>query len=112
MEPVNYGLIFSYGVQMTLVFVAGLLLFTTLVMKNEHVAPFYYDNRLRLTLIFANFWVIAAGLVTVPQFSSIFGSLGFNAEQSPVGIAIVVILAFLRVKTPTETPETQTEGKV
>lgn len=109
MEPVNYGLIFSYGVQMTLVFVASLVLYATLFLPNSEIRAFFENNAARLGLILGNFWIISAGLVTVPQFASLFGAFGFNAEQSPFGIALVITLAFLKLKLPV--PEQPTEEK-
>lgn len=94
-ETTNYGLIFSYGIQMTITFVAMFLLYFTLIFKGD-VPTFLYKNRLRFLMMLVNFWVLSGGLVAVPGFAQIFGGLGYNADMSTVGIAMLIVLAFIK----------------
>lgn len=92
MEPINYGLIFSYGIQMTITFLIGLGAYTVKVMMSKtETAEWYQANGLRILVSFGLFWVIAAGLVVVPNIALILGAFGFNADQSAAGIALVIV---------------------
>lgn len=92
MEPVNYGLILSYGLQMTITFAIGLGVYTVRVMASKtDTANWYQANGLRIGIALALFWVISAGLVIVPNIAEILGSFGFNADKSAAGIAFVII---------------------
>lgn len=92
MQPVDYGLIFSYGLQMTIVFAIGLGLYSIKVQVSRvAVTDWYRANALRLGMSLGLFWVISAGLVLVPNIALIFGAFGFNADQSPAGIALVIV---------------------
>src|SRR5688572_26011058 len=91
------SLIASYGLQMTIVFISGMLLWLTLIIRNE-IKEFLVLNRLRLALVFANFWILSAGLVLVPNFALVFGGFGFNADQSTAGIAVLIMLAFMKAE--------------
>jgi len=91
MEPVNYGVIFSYGVQMTLTFAIVLGIYTVRVLVSPtHVTTWYRTNAARIAASVATFWLIAAGLVVVPNIAEILGSFGFNADQSAAGIALAI----------------------
>lgn len=91
MEPINFSLIFSYGIQMTIVLLAGLGLWTLKVkMSPTDTANWYKANALSIGISFGVCWLISAGLVVVPNFAQVLGGLGFNADQSTAGIALVI----------------------
>jgi hypothetical protein len=92
MEPVNFALIFSYGVQMTITFLICLGLWTVKVnMSRTKTAEWYKANALSIAISFGLFWVISAGLVIVPNIAMVLGAIGFNADQSAAGIALVIV---------------------
>lgn len=100
MEPINFSLIVSYAVQMLIVFMVGLVLYTVSVLRTkEDMAMWYQANAMRVLLSIGLFGLIGAGLVIVPNFASILGSLGFNADQSAAGIALVVVGMLIKTKT-------------
>lgn len=108
--PTNYSLILSYGIQMTIVFLIGLALYTIKVLASKTAtAVWYSENGLRIAISLGLFWLISAGLVIVPNFAAILGSWGFNADQSSAGIAIVIV-GFLIKTTATETPAVRPSG--
>lgn len=91
MEP-NYGLIFDYGVQMTLTFAIGLALYSIRVhLSTADTASWYKSQAHRIVIALVLFWLLSAGLVVVPNLAQILGAFGFNADQSAAGIAIVVV---------------------
>jgi hypothetical protein len=92
MEPINFSLIFSYGVQMTITFLVGLGLYTIKVaMSKTETIAWYRANVLGVAISLVLFWLISAGLVIVPSFANLLGAFGFNADVSPAGIALVVV---------------------
>jgi hypothetical protein len=92
MEPTNWGLIFSYGIQMTITFAIGLGLYTIKVqVSRTAISDWYQANMIRLAIALVLFWVISAGLVVVPNIATILGAFGFNADQSAAGIALVIV---------------------
>lgn len=92
MDPAEYGLIGKYGVQMTITFLIGLGVWTIKVMQSKtDTIAWYNANFLRILISFVLFWVISAGLVIVPNIALILGSVGFNADQSAAGIALVIV---------------------
>ena len=91
---------------MTIVFVGGLLLILTLILQSkEAIRDFLKTNDLRIGLILLNFWIISAGLVIVPNFAQLFGALGYNADQSTIGIALLIVLAFVKGSSSEKKPE-------
>ena len=91
-DPVDYSLIASYGIQMTITFVVGILLYTIRVkMSQTETVVWYKTNALQLAESLVAFWVISAGLVMVANFAKILGAIGFNADQSAAGIALVIV---------------------
>jgi len=96
-ESINYYLIFSYGLQMTIVFAIGLGVWTIKVSRSKTDTIAWYDaNVLRIGISLVLFWVISAGLVIVPNIASMLGAFGFNADQSAAGIALVIVGFFLK----------------
>ncbi len=105
MEAPNYGLIFSYGLQMTIVFAIGLGIWTVKVMQSKtDTIAWYNANGLRIGISLLLFWVISAGLVLVPNIAQILGAFGFNADQSAAGIAIVIVGFFLKNEAKPQQP--------
>jgi hypothetical protein len=49
------------------------------------------SNVWRLFISLSLMWIISLGLVVVPNLAQLFGSLGFNADQGTVGIAVMVL---------------------
>ncbi len=91
MEPINYDLIFNYGLRMSLTLLLVILLYTIRVLvASIDTVTWYKTNALRLTFAFITVWVLAATLVISPEISSMLGSFGFNAEQSPAAMAFVI----------------------
>ncbi len=91
MQP-DYGLIFSYGIQMTITFLIGLGLYTIKILASQiETAIWYRANALRLAVCLGLFWIISSGLVLVPNIAGILGAFGFNADQSAAGIALVIV---------------------
>jgi hypothetical protein len=94
METINdmdNALIFSYGIQMMIVLLAGLGLWTLKVkMSPTDTIAWYRSNALSIGISFGVCWLISAGLVVVPNFAQVLGGLGFNADQSTAGIALVI----------------------
>jgi hypothetical protein len=69
MEPVNYPLIFSYGIQMMLVMLAALGIWTLKVqMSRTDTIAWYKTNGLSIGIAVGLCWLISAGLVIVPGF--------------------------------------------
>jgi hypothetical protein len=100
-QPTNWGMIANYGVQMTVVVAIGLGVYTIKVLASRvKTQDWYQENALRITISIALCWLIGAALVVVPNVSTIFGAFGFNADQSPAAIAIVIV-GFL-IKNTTE----------
>ena len=92
MDPINFQLIFSYGLQMTITFLIGLGLYTVKVnLSKTETAEWYKANMVSIIVSFGLFWVISAGLVIVPNIAMILGAFGFNADQSAAGIALVIV---------------------
>lgn len=92
MPSTDFGLIFSYGLQMTITFLIGIGAYTVKVhLSPQSLAEWFRANAVRLAVSFALFWVISAGLVIVPNIASILGAFGFNADQSAAGIALVIV---------------------
>lgn len=97
MEPINYALIFSYGLQMTIVFAIGLGVWSIKVMRSKTDTIAWFEaNMLRIAISLGLFWIISAGLVIVPNIASMLGAFGFNADQSAAGIALVIVGFFLK----------------
>jgi hypothetical protein len=89
---IDYTLILSYGIQMTITFAVGILLYSIRILRSkENTSLWYMEHFLQLSESLIVFWVISAGLVMVPNFAKILGALGFNADQSAAGIALVVL---------------------
>jgi hypothetical protein len=88
----EYSLIFSYGIQMTIVFLVGLGLYTVSVLRTKAEMVLWYQiNGLRIAICLILFWLIGSGMVVVPNFAQILGAFGFNADQSTAGIALVIV---------------------
>lgn len=105
MQEPDYGLIFSYGLQMTITFLIGLGLYTIKVLVSKVDTLIWYQaNALRIGIALFLFWVISAGLVLVPNIASILGAFGFNADQSAAGIALVVVGFLIGGTTQNPTP--------
>jgi 3-hydroxy-3-methylglutaryl CoA synthase len=103
MEPINFSLIFSYGVQMTLTFLICLGIYTVKVQVSKtDTADWYATNALRLSIGFVLLWLISAGLVIVPNIAMVLGAFGFNADQSAAGIALVIVAFFFKPGAATE----------
>lgn len=97
MEPINYALIFSYSLQMTIVFAIGLGVWSIKVMRSKTDTIAWFEaNMLRIAISLGLFWIISAGLVIVPNIASMLGAFGFNADQSAAGIALVIVGFFLK----------------
>lgn len=104
-EQSQLAQIFSFGLQMTITFVAGIMLWTLRIAASKtDTIDWYRANGLRLVIAFFNFWVIAAGLVVVPNFAEFLGSLGLNADRSTVGIAFFIILLFIKTEAKPDHP--------
>lgn len=89
---VDYPLIFNYGVQMTITFLICLGLWTVKVnMSRTKTAEWYKANLQSIIISVALFWLISAGLVIVPNIAMVLGAIGFNADQSAAGIALVIV---------------------
>jgi succinate-acetate transporter protein len=92
MQAPDYGLILNYGVQMTITFLICLGLWTVKVnMLRTKTAEWYQANLLSISISFGLFWVISAGLVIVPNIAMLSEHIGFNADQSAAGIALVIV---------------------
>lgn len=92
MTPVNYSLIFSYGIQMMLLMLTGLGMWTLKVrMSRTDTIAWYKTNGLSIGIAIGLCWLVSSGLVIVPGFATILGGFGFNADQSTAGIALVII---------------------
>ncbi len=88
----DFALIASYGVQMTLVLSIGLLLWTLKVkMSPTNTRAWYKANGQSILISLGLCWLISAALVIVPNFAQVLGGLGFNADASTAGIALVVV---------------------
>lgn len=106
MEPTNYGLILTYGIQMTITFAIGLGIYTVKVMSSRvDTTTWYAANGLRILVSLVLFWVISAGLVVVPNIAQILGAFGFNADQSAAGIALVIVGFLIKTVDHTENEE-------
>jgi hypothetical protein len=102
---IDFALIFSYGLQMTITFAIGLGLFTIKVLASKtDTLVWYQANGLRIFIALVLFWVISSGLVLVPNIAQILGAFGFNADQSAAGIALVIV-GFLIGGTPAAASE-------
>lgn len=100
MQEVSYSLIFSYGIQMMIVFLVGLLLYTiSILVGRSETIVWYKANGLRIALCLILFWLISAGLVIVPNFAGILGALGVNADQSTAAIALAIVGMLIKGKT-------------
>lgn len=103
----NYGLIFSYGIQMTVTFLVGLGLYTLKVsVSRVQITDWYRAQLHRIVISLVVFWLISTALVIVPNFAQILGSFGFNADASAAGIALVVVGFLIGGQT---TPEDEVE---
>lgn len=88
----NYKLIGTYGVQMTITYIIGVLAYLVKVMQSRTDTWTWVRNNVwRLFISLALMWIISIGLVIVPNLAQLFGSLGFNADQGTVGIAVMVL---------------------
>jgi hypothetical protein len=88
----DLSLIFSYGVQMTLVVLIGLALWTLKVkMSPVDTRAWYRANGQSVFIALCLCWMISAALVVVPNFAQVLGGFGFNADASTTGIALVVV---------------------
>lgn len=90
--PINWHLILVYGREMTLTYFIGTCAYLAKVMQSKtDTMSWVRGNLYRLTISLALMWLISFGLVIVPNLAGLFGSLGFNADQSTVGIAAMVL---------------------
>lgn len=106
MEPTNYGLIFSYGIQMTITFAIGIGLYTIKVMASRvDTQVWYAANLFRILISLGLFWLISAGLVVVPNIAQILGAFGFNADQSAAGIALVIVGFLIKTESHADAEE-------
>jgi hypothetical protein len=88
----DFALIASYGVQMTLVLLIGLGLWTLKVkMSPVDTRAWYRSNGQSILISLGMCWLISAALVIVPNFAQVLGGLGFNADVSTTGIALVIV---------------------
>jgi hypothetical protein len=91
-QPTNYALVYVYGREMTLTYFIGTCAYLAKVMQSRtDTWTWVRVNLYRLIISLALMWLISFGLVIVPNLAQLFGSLGFNADQGTVGIAVMVL---------------------
>lgn len=92
MQPTNYKLVAVYGREMTITYFIGTFAYLAKVMQSRtDTWTWIKSNLYRLLVSLVLMWLISFGLVIVPNLAQLFGSLGFNADQGTVGIAVMVL---------------------
>lgn len=87
----QYALIGSYGLQMTITLLLVLVAWTLKVLASKtDTISWYSTNALRIIISLGLCWLIAAGLVIVPGISIVLGGIGFNADQGTAAIAVTI----------------------
>jgi hypothetical protein len=98
MEPnvtavdVNQGaMIAKYGLEMTLVFLVAIGIYTISTLRNlTLIRAWYGSNGFRFIIALVLFWIISAAIVVVPNFADVLGNLGFNFDQGTAGVGLII----------------------
>lgn len=91
MEPIQWGQIFQYGIEMSVTLMLAFLLYMLRVrLSPTDTKDWFAANALSLFLSFAVAWLLAFGIVFSPSLSAVIGILGFNASQSAAAMALVI----------------------
>jgi uncharacterized membrane protein (DUF485 family) len=91
MEPIQFNVIFRYGVEMTLTLLIAYGLYLLRVQFSPTaVKAWVVANSMSMGISFAVSWLLSAAIVASPGISAILGSFGFNASQSAAGMALVI----------------------